>query len=100
MTRRKYPPLLSLLPQFLCISYEVLIFSAGFLRDVLAYRFEISAEERFYKQEYCGCAYSLRDSNTWRKAQGIPPVKIGGTEAGLGTRHFEDPEKVCGCVIY
>ena len=43
-----------------------------------------------YKQEYCGCAYSLRDSNIWRKQQGIPPVKIGGEEAGLGTRYFMD----------
>jgi hypothetical protein len=42
-------------------------------------------------QEYCGCAYSLRDSNLWRKQNGIPPVKVGGTTAGLGTRYFEDP---------
>merc|ERR1719367_1683746 len=54
-------------------------------------KYEISAEERFYKQEYCGCLHSLRDSNIWRKSQGIPPVKIGGEEAGLGTRYFEDP---------
>ena len=55
-------------------------------------KYQISAQERFYKQEYCGCAYSLRDSNLWRKKQGIPPVKIGGEAAGLGTRYFEDPE--------
>jgi len=54
-------------------------------------KYQISAEERFYKQEYCGCLHSLRDSNIWRKTQGIPPVKIGGAEAGLGTRYFEDP---------
>jgi len=54
-------------------------------------KYEISAEERFYKQEYCGCSYSLRDSNLWRKTQGIPPLRIGGSEAGLGTRYFEDP---------
>lgn len=54
-------------------------------------KYEISARERFYKQEYCGCTYSLRDSNLWRKTQGIPPVKIGGEVAGLGTRYFEDP---------
>eukprot|EP01050_Picozoa_sp_SAG11_P005680 SAG11_NODE_409_length_9707_cov_20.010304_3_plen_104_part_00 len=52
----------------------------------------MSAEERFYKQEYCGCSYSLRDSNLWRKSQGIPAVRIGGETAGLGTRYFEDPE--------
>jgi len=55
-------------------------------------KYHISAEQRFYKQEYCGCSYSLRDSNLWRKNQGIPPVKIGGEVAGLGTRYFEDPE--------
>ena len=55
-------------------------------------KYEVSVDERFYKQEYCGCAYSLRDSNIWRKQQSIPPVKIGGDEAGLGTRYFEDVE--------
>ena len=54
-------------------------------------KYEVSAEQRFYKQEYCGCSYSLRDSNLWRKKQGIPLVKIGGETAGLGTRYFEDP---------
>ncbi|CAE8719745.1 unnamed protein product, partial [Polarella glacialis] len=56
-------------------------------------KYEISVEKRFYKQEYCGCSYSLRDSNTWRKQQGIPTVRIGGDTAGLGTRYFEDAEK-------
>ena len=28
--------------------------------------YEISKQERFYQQEYCGCVYSLRDSNLWR----------------------------------
>jgi hypothetical protein len=53
-------------------------------------KYEISVEDHFYKQEYCGCSYSLRDSNTWRKQQGIPKVRIGGDTAGLGTRYFED----------
>ena len=38
---------------------------------------EISKREHFYQQEYCGCAYSLRDSNAHRKSQGRPPIKIG-----------------------
>ncbi|KAB0835160.1 hypothetical protein FZI45_22385, partial [Cronobacter sakazakii] len=38
---------------------------------------EISKRERFYQQEYCGCVYSLRDSNLHRKAQGRPLIKIG-----------------------
>ena len=28
--------------------------------------YEISKKEQFYKQEYCGCVYSLRDTNLWR----------------------------------
>ena len=28
---------------------------------------EISKQEKFYKQEYCGCVYSLRDTNRWRR---------------------------------
>jgi len=54
-------------------------------------KYQISANERFYKQEYCGCSYSLRDSNEWRNANGIPKIKIGGEEAGLGDRYFSDP---------
>lgn len=55
-------------------------------------KYEVSVGEKFYKQEYCGCGYSLRDSNIWRAQQGIPPVKIGGEAAGLGTRYFENVE--------
>mmetsp|Transcript_3163 Transcript_3163/g.5884 ORF Transcript_3163/g.5884 Transcript_3163/m.5884 type:complete len:118 (+) Transcript_3163:769-1122(+) len=54
-------------------------------------KYEIAAKERFYKQEYCGCSYSLRDSNEWRKANGIPKIQIGGDTAGLGERYFTDP---------
>jgi len=60
--------------------------------EMTARKYRINAEQRFYKQEYCGCTYSLRDSNLWRKQQGIAPVKIGGEEAGLGTRYYEDAE--------
>ena len=38
---------------------------------------EISKREQFYQQEYCGCAYSLRDTNQWRIAQGKPVIKLG-----------------------
>ncbi|MCX8963451.1 hypothetical protein EHW66_00010 [Erwinia psidii] len=38
---------------------------------------EISKRERFYQQEYCGCVYSLRDSNLNRKSQGRPLIKLG-----------------------
>ena len=54
-------------------------------------KYEISASEKFYKQEYCGCSFSLRDSNDWRKANGLAKIKIGGEEAGIGERYFTDP---------
>uniref|UniRef100_A0A7S0BUJ5 Epoxyqueuosine reductase n=1 Tax=Proboscia inermis TaxID=420281 RepID=A0A7S0BUJ5_9STRA len=54
-------------------------------------KYQISANERFYKQEYCGCSHSLRDSNDWRRANGIPKIQIGGDTAGLGERFFSDP---------
>lgn len=38
---------------------------------------EISKREHFYRQEYCGCVYSLRDTNKWRKSKGREAVKIG-----------------------
>ncbi len=38
---------------------------------------EISKREEFYQQEYCGCAYSLRDTNQWRIGSGRKPIKIG-----------------------
>lgn len=38
---------------------------------------EISKEEEFYQQEYCGCAYSLRDTNKWRVQNGRERVEIG-----------------------
>ncbi len=39
--------------------------------------YKIAKEEEFYKQEYCGCIYSLRDSNEWRKSRGRDEIKIG-----------------------
>ncbi len=38
---------------------------------------EISKREHFYMQEYCGCAYSLRDTNNWRLTNGRERIKIG-----------------------
>ncbi len=39
--------------------------------------YEIAKKESFYKQEYCGCIYSLRDSNKWRKKNERPLIQIG-----------------------
>jgi predicted adenine nucleotide alpha hydrolase (AANH) superfamily ATPase len=38
---------------------------------------DISKREEFYQQEYCGCVYSLRDTNQHRREQGRPPIVIG-----------------------
>ena len=38
---------------------------------------EISKREQFYQQEYCGCIYSLRDTNKHRKSQDRELIKIG-----------------------
>lgn len=53
---------------------------------------EISKREIFYQQEYCGCAYSLRDTNQQRKAAGRAPIQLGAlyygapdAEAGEGS---------------
>jgi len=39
--------------------------------------YEISKREAFYQQEYCGCVYSLRDSNLHRVAQGRERIDRG-----------------------
>jgi epoxyqueuosine reductase len=38
---------------------------------------EVSKREQFYQQEYCGCVYSLRDSNQWRRQNDRPRIEIG-----------------------
>jgi predicted adenine nucleotide alpha hydrolase (AANH) superfamily ATPase len=38
---------------------------------------ELSKREEFYQQEYCGCVYSLRDTNRWRKKQGRERIERG-----------------------
>lgn len=38
---------------------------------------EISKRENFYQQEYCGCIYSLRDSNRHRREQGRDKIRFG-----------------------
>jgi epoxyqueuosine reductase len=39
--------------------------------------YEIAKREEFYKQEYCGCVYSLRDTNAWRREKSRERIKIG-----------------------
>ncbi len=38
---------------------------------------DISKREKFYQQEYCGCAYSWRDTNNWRVENGRERIVIG-----------------------
>ena len=41
--------------------------------------YEIAKREEFYAQQYCGCIYSLRDTNAWREAHGREGIEIGET---------------------
>lgn len=45
---------------------------------------EISKDERFYMQEYCGCIYSLRDTNKWRLSKGREKIELG--------KHYYGPD--------
>ena len=38
---------------------------------------DISKREHFYQQEYCGCIYSLRDTNAWHVSKGRPKIVRG-----------------------
>ncbi|MES1945452.1 hypothetical protein PC39_15092 [Salinisphaera sp. PC39] len=49
---------------------------------------EIAKREAFYQQEYCGCVYSLRDTNQHRRAQGRPRIQKGVK--------FYGREEICG----
>jgi len=44
---------------------------------------KIAREEKFYQQQYCGCAYSLRDTNEWRVSQGREKVTLGKDYFGV-----------------
>lgn len=39
--------------------------------------YDIAKDENFYAQQYCGCVFSLRDSNAWRTKNGRPEIEIG-----------------------
>ncbi len=38
---------------------------------------QIARNERFYQQQYCGCAYSLRDTNQHRVETGREKIELG-----------------------
>ena len=52
-------------------------------------KYRINAEQSFYKQEYCGCTYSLRDSNHWREKEGLLPKKaLTLSSIGFSSNHL------------
>lgn len=50
---------------------------------------EISKREQFYQQEYCGCAYSLRDTNKHRLAAGRERIRLGELYYGANEKDGE-----------
>jgi len=46
---------------------------------------EISKREEFYQQEYCGCVYSLRDTNDHRVEMGRERIVLGEKFYGKDT---------------
>ena len=45
--------------------------------------YEISKREEFYQQEYCGCVYSLRDTNLHRIQKGLDRIEMGKNFYGV-----------------
>ena len=41
--------------------------------------YELAKAEAFYQQQYCGCIYSLRDTNVWRESKGREKIALGET---------------------
>ncbi len=41
--------------------------------------YDIAKDENFYQQQYCGCVYSLRDTNARRVRQGREEIALGET---------------------
>ena len=54
--------------------------------------YEISKREEFYQQEYCGCVYSLRDTNLHSIQKGLDRIEMGKNYYGHGphTGHSQE----------
>ncbi|NDL64954.1 epoxyqueuosine reductase QueH [Acerihabitans arboris] len=50
---------------------------------------DISKREQFYQQEYCGCIYSLRDTNRHRRSQGRDIIRIGVSYYHRDRQHYD-----------
>ena len=57
---------------------------------------EISKKEGFYQQEYCGCVYSLRDTNEKRKKRGLSRIHIGTKYYSNEPNDLKDPNSPNG----
>ncbi len=54
---------------------------------------EISKRENFYQQEYCGCVYSLRDTNRHRRANGRDRIKLGVLYYGQQDKQSQEAQE-------
>ncbi len=61
--------------------------------------YEIAKRENFYKQEYCGCVYSLRDTNAWRKQNTRERIKLGVSYYGEEALSAIDKPGCSTCVM-
>ena len=59
-------------------------------------KYEISVKEKFYKQEYCGCTYSLRDTNLYRLENNMLPIHIHPTTSNTTTTNGNNGEGYAG----
>ena len=55
--------------------------------------YSIAKRENFYQQEYCGCVYSLRDTNAWRQTNHRSRVKIGVNYYGCALKEPMNQEE-------
>lgn len=55
--------------------------------------YDIAKRENFYQQEYCGCVYSLRDTNLWRIKNGRPRIEKGVKFYKFDESSSEDPSQ-------
>lgn len=66
--------------------------------------YEIAKREEFYQQEYCGCVYSLRDTNIHRVNRGAGRIDIGKRfysfeEEKRMAQALEENKSAAGCDI-
>lgn len=51
----------------------------------------LAKKENFYQQQYCGCVYSLRDTNAHRVSRGRERIEIGKNYYGLPSEAPKTP---------